>query len=577
MRLQIFFAGFLLFCVGCAHQSGGFTPGAEPRHGALGSSSTQSYASAVLADAPAQYFPLNESSGPTAYDGSTTSINGTYVGGVTFGVSGPLLDEPSTAIAVPGGAASAGVRLPAPPANTSGSYSLQTWVYPLPSSSYMTIWGYAGNRRLLLSATGLLLTQFDGNYFSKGTLSRNQWHDVVFVYNAATQTAAYYIDGSEDSTATIPRTYAAFTSAYYLGQYSTGTYYRWHGSLAQHALYPSALTPSQIEALHAAAGYAPSPAPTATPTATPIPTPTPTASPGGGPVTVPYFTSSFSYGGKTYTYKMIGSDPSSAPAATTIGVEIVPVDLQFSNGVSFDASSAAATIPQTALFQNATYAAGTTQYGDAFMRSEFWKYASAGDYHVLLGAPLVEPTQNIMVPSADGYTSTNSSGTEGYVTYAWFVQTIEPQIIQQLRINPRTLTIFATVNTKVLEPGGYCCYAGYHSAHQMTTAWGSSIATTAWASVGANSVETLSHEIGEWLDDPFYTNVVPSWLNPISHGCNGDLLEVGDPVTNYEFTAAGTSLQDLVYYSWFSRDTPSIGINGGYDLMNKLPAPATSC
>jgi hypothetical protein len=107
------------------------------------------------------------------------------------------------------------------------------------------------------------------------------------------------------------------------------------------------------------------------------------------------------------------------------------------------------------------------------MRAEVWNSAANTNYHVLLGSPVLEPTQTILVPSSDGYTTTTSSGTEGYVTYAWFVQTIEPQLIQQLGIDPRTLTIFATVTTKVLEPSGHCCYAGYHSADQMTTAWGS--------------------------------------------------------------------------------------------------------
>jgi hypothetical protein len=260
-----------------------------------------------------------------------------------------------------------------------------------------------------------------------------------------------------------------------------------------------------------------------------------------------------------------------------VGVEIVPVNLVFSDGISLDATSAAAVIPQTALFQNASYAGGDTQYGDAFMRAQFWRYAANTNYHVLLGTPFLEPTQQILVPSADGYTSTTSTGTEGYLTYAWFVQTIEPQLIQQLGIDPRTLTIFATVNTKVLEPSGRCCYAGYHSSFRITTAWGASTATTAWASVNGYDVETLSHEIGEWYDDPFYTNVVPKWVNPISNGCNGDLLEVGDPVTNYSLTVNGALLQDLTYYSWFSRDNPSIGINGQYDFMGKLLAPAKSC
>jgi hypothetical protein len=274
---------------------------------------------------------------------------------------------------------------------------------------------------------------------------------------------------------------------------------------------------------------------------------------------------------------MAGTNPMTNPVPTTIGVEIVPVELLFSNGVKLDATTAAATIPGTALFTNGTYAEGSGQYGDAFMRSQFWKYVAGKNYHVFLGDPTVEPTAVIPVPAQDGYTRIVSGITRGYLTYAWFTGTIEPQVIQQDGISPKTLTIFATSNTQLLEPGGNCCFGGYHSALQMTTALGPSIATIAWASVVPHGVESLSHEIGEWFDDPFYTNVVPSWINPISGSCNGDLLEVGDPVTIYTFFAANTQLQDLAFYSWFSRDVPSLGIDGKYDLIGRFAAPAHSC
>ncbi|HZZ65598.1 MAG TPA: hypothetical protein VFE17_08880, partial [Candidatus Baltobacteraceae bacterium] len=132
-------------------------------------------------------------------------------------------------------------------------------------------------------------------------------------------------------------------------------------------------------------------------------------------------------------------------------------------------------------------------------------------------------------------------------------------------------------NTKVLEPSGHCCYTGYHSSFSMTTSFGPSIATTAWASVAPNSLQILSHEVGEWLDDPFYTNAAPSWINPISHACNGSQLEVGDPVTNYQFAVNGTMLQDLMFLQWFSRATPSTAINGQYDLMGNFNAPSAPC
>lgn len=236
-------------------------------------SASGTYANAVLADNPTQYFQFNESSGPTAVDSSTSAVNGTYVGSITFGVTGPLLDESSTAISLPGGSASVGASLPNPNATAGTSYSIQTWVYAQPSSDYMAIWGYDGAHRLLLSKTGQLLSQFGGNFFSKSTLTTGAWHQIVFVYNAQTATETYYIDGAADSSASLSNSTAAFTSAYYAGQYSTGTYYKWNGRLAQHAFFKTALTATQVANLYATAGYG-----SGAPTPTPSPSPTPASS-----------------------------------------------------------------------------------------------------------------------------------------------------------------------------------------------------------------------------------------------------------------------------------------------------------
>src|SRR6185437_7552645 len=135
-----------------------------------------------------------------------------------------------------------------------------------------TIWGYSASHRLLLSKTGLLLAQFSGNFFSKTVLTSGAWHQVVFLHDAQAATESYYIDGAFDSTAPLSNAAAAFTSTYYLGQYNTSAYYKWNGSLAQHAFFPSALSASQIASLYSAAGYGAN--------ASPSPTPAPTATPG---------------------------------------------------------------------------------------------------------------------------------------------------------------------------------------------------------------------------------------------------------------------------------------------------------
>jgi hypothetical protein len=292
--------------------------------------------------------------------------------------------------------------------------------------------------------------------------------------------------------------------------------------------------------------------------------------------TIPYFSSVFTYQGQGYAYTMVGTDPRTDPKTTTVTAHVVPVKLTFSNNEALDATSLASRAVSSPLFKSVQFPEGTTQFGDAVMREEFWKYASSRHgYHVLLSAAPIEPTVSVAVPSSDGYTKAGSSGQNGYVAYSWFVSTIEPQIIDQLKIPPTDLTIFITSRTSVLEPGGYCCYLGYHSVFRdssLAHTW-----TTAWSSVTNKSIEYLSHEVAEWLNDPFYNNNVPAWVSPESGACGGRQLEVGDPVTLYRIKKGGFAMQDVAFFSWFARQTPSVGFQGRYDLGGKLHAPAANC
>lgn len=254
------------------------TPSPSPTPSSTPTPPPSAYPQVVLGDAPAGYFQLNEASGTTAIDSSTTQGNGQYVGAVTYGAPGPLVNQSSAAISLPG-TGNTGVSLPRPAVTAGSSYTIATWVFPIlpsnpgPGNVYMTIWGYSSTHRLLVNNTGQLLSQLNGGFFSVGKLTSNAWHLVVFVYNASSATQSYYIDGQFDRSGALSASAAAFSSAYYLGQYDTGVYYKWHGSLAQHAFFPSALNASQISSLYTSAGYAIAASPTPSPTVSPAPTP----------------------------------------------------------------------------------------------------------------------------------------------------------------------------------------------------------------------------------------------------------------------------------------------------------------
>lgn len=293
--------------------------------------------------------------------------------------------------------------------------------------------------------------------------------------------------------------------------------------------------------------------------------------------TVAHFGATFLYRGTRYEYTMVGTDPRKPARTTTIPVRIVPLKLVFADGETFDASSVAAAIPRSPLFKAASYRSGTTQYGDALMRAEFWNDVKGKPYHVLLAEPAVASTVTVAVPRSEGHVRTPNGTRVGVIDFAWFMRSVEERIIGARRIPSSTLTIFATYRTSLLEPGSACCYYGYHNAFTSAKSGTSRTWTTAWASVDKNDVTRLSHEISEWLNDPLYTNRVPKWIQPQTGACEDALLEVGDPVTNYRFTVGGFRVQDEAFFSWFARQKPSIGIGGAYDLMGKLKHPAASC
>ena len=202
-----------------------------------------------------------------------------------------------------GGAYDVGVRVPAPGVSPGGSYTFETWIRPQLARSYMTVWGYSASRRLLVAPNGQLLTQFAGTFWSKASLSNNAWHHVAVEYDATAKTLQYYIDGKFDSSLPVSSGGALPAGGYTLGEYDTSGYYKWHGSIAQHAVYPAALSAERIAQHYKAAGYPLSPA-------TPLPTTAPAPQPESPCV-------GYRWGVKTASDTAAGSI-STTPVSTTI-------------------------------------------------------------------------------------------------------------------------------------------------------------------------------------------------------------------------------------------------------------------
>ncbi|HUE52525.1 MAG TPA: hypothetical protein VMO80_09295 [Terriglobales bacterium] len=276
--------------------------------------------------------------------------------------------------------------------------------------------------------------------------------------------------------------------------------------------------------------------------------------------------------GFTVKYTMVGTNPASTNVTSTIPVYIIPIKMVYgatngnrtfnpsthvlSNGKTVVNNIIASPIfnPGVNFTQGSTNL-GTTQYIDAFQRGNFWKYVQTHTgYHVLLGKPTVLATQTITVPKSLGGVFSNPFGGSGIIgTYDFkaFDAKLQTYIKNLTQINPGVLPIFVTYDVFLTEFG--CCIGGYHNANGAQPGGQTYAHATYVDSPGsfAADVSALSHEIGEWVDDPFVDNYI---------NCNDNsILEVGDPLENnanygnYPYTLGGFAyhLQSLTFIGYF--------------------------
>lgn len=301
-----------------------------------------------------------------------------------------------------------------------------------------------------------------------------------------------------------------------------------------------------------------------------------------------HWSSSFTYQGKTYPFSMVGTDPSKGSATTTVPVTIVPLKLTLNGKFVFDGTQKVQNVTSSPIFQNAPFSTGTTQYGDTIQRTEFWNSvgSKSPNYHVLLGTPTSASTVSMNVPVADGTVEPDPSGKYiGVINVNWFDARLQSLLIS-LKFTPNMLPIFLSDDIYLYQGNvSQCCIGGYHNA--VTTSSG--IQTYAWATDSdpgvqmghGEDVSALSHELSEWLNDPFTNNTVPAWMVPSQpqYGCSS-LLETGDPLVGTVFTVQGFSgdhLQDEAFFSWFARQAPSIAYKGLYTYLGTFKTYSPSC
>ncbi len=272
---------------------------------------------------------------------------------------------------------------------------------------------------------------------------------------------------------------------------------------------------------------------------------------------------SFTYNGTNYPYVMVGADPATGNSAEITNY-IIPVKIVLSNGDIYDPLAGGTTSPVartilSPIFDHSTdynqggTDLGTTQYEDAYQRGNFWSLVQGTNYHLLLGGPsshvTVLPELTLNVPAGSGHEGSPFGFTVAEVDINYFDGQISNYMASNPNINPTLFPMFIVGNTYLTEGG--CCIGGYHSANGQQS-YGMFDYDT-HPGVFSQDVSALSHEDGEWIDDP------------LTNGGNGTpcgILEVGDPLEggsnghpygtwSYVLHGFTYHLQDLVWLRYF--------------------------
>jgi len=316
----------------------------------------------------------------------------------------------------------------------------------------------------------------------------------------------------------------------------------------------------------------------------------------------PHFSSSFTVGGVTYPFTMVGYPPRSGRASYTKSV-IIPLRMNFyffgpnqDINASFEPGPAVSNMIASPLYQPAVFPNGVGQFVDQMQRAAFWNLMdSRHEWHVAMAQPKVANTVDVYVTPETGNLSQDSNGNLFGDVLIDFVDAQIRTILQFLDVDADTLPIFVTDNVTAQALGFHNAYALNASGTRLQTYIYTSWLDPALVDPLFADVSTFNHELAEWANDPFINNVVPTWAFPPSSDpnavCSGsNVLEVGDPQGNgptyADFPTAVVTLkgvdyhlQQLVLWQWFTDEVPSNAFDGWYTfpIPSSLTVPAVYC
>lgn len=335
-------------------------------------------------------------------------------------------------------------------------------------------------------------------------------------------------------------------------------------------------------------------------------------------VTVPNFTRSFTFGGQTFPYTMIGQQPS-LKRTTVVPTTYIPMSLLFDefvdtngNSIVIDAQAITDEIKDSPLFQNSPFSTGLTQFVDAEMRAQFFNlFNKNGDndaddnFHVLLGRPKTLIPVTIEIPVGSAVVFQVPDGSLLALIDINYLSAQLNTLVQTEGITVDSVPIFLTRNAVLGQfIQGFpvtCCIGGFHTSFEakhvgtksfvqvlaFATSLDRDVAQGAFGGPLFADIGALSHELAEAVNDPFANNTTPNYQLPgLPAGVCQANLEVGDGTINLPNSTTTITLNGFDYHpqtmallQWFEGITPSDAIKGAYSYPDTtlLTAPFTPC
>ncbi len=318
---------------------------------------------------------------------------------------------------------------------------------------------------------------------------------------------------------------------------------------------------------------------------------------------VPNFSGSFAAEGQTFPFTVVGKKPQ-AGGTTQIPTQLIAVSLLFDEFVDeagepivLDPGPNLGKIEGSPNFRAAPYLTGFTQFADAVQRAQFFRIMGQ-DWHTLLQPPQVLRPVVIEVPRglAKVYRNPSTGVVFALVDTSFFISHLNTLVqLEDLQADALTLILTSNVFLAPKADVKQCCVLGFHTAFATGRVGRlQQVQTLVWASwidqgllgPGLADVTPMSHEISEWMNNPFGTNIVPAWQALGEAGGCQNNLETADPVAalpnaGFPVTIDGFAFhpQTQVLLPWFTRQGALDSIDGALSFPDEslVTAPSQPC